>query len=148
MADKRPRKPFQCECGELDPQSYSKASRTRCRGCLNEHVRCRHKTDPRKRMVATAKHRAKKQGLPFNLKYTDFEIPQRCPVFGMLLETHSGRIRDNSASIDKIIPSLGYVKDNIVIVSYRANRIKNNATLEELQQLAEYYKGFLNGNNK
>ena len=41
----------------------------------------------------------------------------------------------DSPSLDKIIPSLGYVKDNIWVISYRANTIKNNCTFEEIEKL-------------
>ena len=34
---------------------------------------------------------------------------------------------------DKIIPSLGYIENNIAIISQRANTLKNNATLDELK---------------
>lgn len=47
---------------------------------------------------------------------------KRCPV---------------SPSLDKIIPSLGYAKGNIWVISYRANTIKNNCTFEEIQKLYE-----------
>lgn len=38
-------------------------------------------------------------------------------------------------SIDKIIPALGYVPGNVMVISLRANTLKNNATLAELQTL-------------
>lgn len=43
----------------------------------------------------------------------------------------------DSLSLDKIIPSLGYAKGNIWVISYRANTIKNNCTFEEIQKLYE-----------
>lgn len=43
----------------------------------------------------------------------------------------------DSPSLDKIIPSLGYAKGNIWVISYRANTIKNNCTFEEIQKLYE-----------
>ena len=50
---------------------------------------------------------------------------------------NKGIWKDNSPSIDRKIPSLGYMKGNIWVISYRANRIKNDATVEELELLAK-----------
>lgn len=40
-----------------------------------------------------------------------------------------------SPSLDKIIPEKGYIKGNIAIISMRANQLKSNATLAELEKL-------------
>lgn len=40
--------------------------------------------------------------------------------------------------MDRIIPELGYTKGNVVVISFRANRLKNDATYEELRALADY----------
>jgi hypothetical protein len=64
-------------------------------------------------------------------------VPDKCPILGIELfisEKGVGRT-DNSPSLDRIIPSLGYVKGNIAVISQRANRIKNDATLEEITKL-------------
>ena len=36
-----------------------------------------------------------------------------------------------------MIPELGYIKGNVWVISNKANRIKNNATLEELRLLVK-----------
>jgi hypothetical protein len=48
--------------------------------------------------------------------------------------------RNWTFSIDKIVPALGYVKGNVIIVSNRANIIKNNATPEEILAVGFFYK--------
>jgi hypothetical protein len=45
---------------------------------------------------------------------------------------------DTSPSLDKINPELGYVPGNVAIISYRANRIKNNGTAEEHRLIADW----------
>lgn len=40
----------------------------------------------------------------------------------------------DALSVDKIIPSLGYVKGNVVLCSWRSNSIKGNMTLEEMSE--------------
>ena len=47
-------------------------------------------------------------------------------------------------SIDRINNSIGYVKENIIIVSRRANILKKDATIDELEQLFNYYKTLRN----
>lgn len=85
------------------------------------------------------KSSAKKRGIHFNLQLTDlYELsyPLTCPILGIPLQFNRGKVQDNSYSIDRIDSSLGYVQDNIQVISYRANMLKNNATVEELELLA------------
>lgn len=88
------------------------------------------------RLYHSCKSRAKKASLPFNLdvKYLAelLDSTSTCPLLGIPFS--EGRY---TQSVDKIVPELGYVKGNVWIVSYRANSIKNDATLEELQTIAE-----------
>ena len=46
-------------------------------------------------------------------------------------------------SIDRIDPKKGYVKDNIIVVSMRANRIKTDATVDEIRKVADFYEKLL-----
>lgn len=88
----------------------------------------------RYRLWVYAKKRAKKSDIPFNIEPEDIpNIPEYCPVLGIYIKNGIKSSHDNSPSLDKIIPELGYVKDNIRIISHRANRIKNDATVEELK---------------
>ena len=41
------------------------------------------------------------------------------------------------STVDRIDSSLGYVKGNVWVVSYRANAIKRDATPEELRRIAD-----------
>lgn len=66
-------------------------------------------------------------------------IPARCPVLGVPLTGGKGRPHHASPSIDQIIPAKGYTKDNTVVVSWRVNYLKRDATIEELQQIARFY---------
>jgi hypothetical protein len=56
-----------------------------------------------------------------------------------------GRPSDNSITLDKIDPKLGYAAGNVALISWRANRLKSNATPDELQQLADYAKRHTRG---
>jgi hypothetical protein len=86
------------------------------------------------KMLSAAKKRAEKKNLEFNLKNEDIEIPRYCPVLGIPL--YSSKLNtDNSPSIDRIDNKKGYIKDNIQIISTRANRIKNDSSFEEIEKL-------------
>lgn len=106
-----------------------------------------HGRNPEAVMLRSAKHRAKKHGIPFDLEKSDIEIPELCPVFGIPLVCNagSGSAKQNSPSLDKITPELGYVKGNIQVISNLANVMKHDASPEQLVLFAEWvlktYKG-------
>jgi hypothetical protein len=66
----------------------------------------------------------------------------KCPVFGTKFsfgKGHNWKFKQNSMSVDRIDNNKGYHKDNIVIVSFKANVMKSSATLKELYQVADFY---------
>jgi hypothetical protein len=91
-------------------------------------------------MLTGARTRAKALGLEFNLEESDITIPETCPVLGMPLVFGRLTRNDNSPSLDRIDNTKGYVKGNVVVISMRANRLKNNGTLEELEALVAFYR--------
>lgn len=100
---------------------------------------------PERFLVYHARRRAKAKGLPFDLKATDFKIPKRCPVLGIPLKLGTGCFWAFSPTLDRLVLERGYVKDNILVVSFRANEIRGNATLKELKQVYNFYRKVLNG---
>lgn len=120
-------------------QAYCKFCATSER-CLN--ARHRASSDKRRTLMHSARARAKKKGLPFDLTIEDIIVPDLCPVLGIpifIVQSTSGG-RDNSPSIDRRDNKLGYVKTNIDVISWRANRIKSDATPAELRLVADYYE--------
>lgn len=95
------------------------------------------KRDPAYFMFSGARIRARKENLPFNLDISDIILPEYCPILGLKLEFNSGASKDNSYSLDKIIPSKGYVKGNIKVISKLANTMKQNASIELLEKFAK-----------
>jgi hypothetical protein len=104
--------------------------------------------DPRAKLLKDARHRASKQGVPFDLTVDDIVIPDTCPVLGIPLFKSAGRATDNSPSLDKIIPAAGYVRGNIVVVSLKANRMKSDGTLEDLRALVDFYELITPGHHR
>lgn len=94
----------------------------------------------KKNYVQFLLNRVRRKDASCDLTVDDITIPETCPVLGipLIVEVGNGR-SDNTPSIDRVDNRLGYVKDNIVIVSWRANRLKSDATPDELRRLAKYY---------
>ncbi|WP_299076589.1 hypothetical protein [uncultured Paraglaciecola sp.] len=69
-------------------------------------------------------------------------LPTHCPVLDIEIDYSGGKgIReDNSPSIDQLIPQRGYNPENIRVMSWRANRIKNDGTAKEHQAISDYLK--------
>jgi hypothetical protein len=131
---------------------WQKANRDKCNASKNKCVannaqeyRDKNKryrdNNPEQSMLSQAKYRAKKRGLDFDLELFDIVIPEVCPVFGTTLArgcTKKGKsvLADpNSPSLDRIDSSKGYVKGNVWVISNRANKLKNDGTLDELKLL-------------
>jgi hypothetical protein len=56
-----------------------------------------------------------------------------------------GRQKNQTISIDKVIPVLGYIPGNIVLCVNQVNTVKNNLTLEEIEQwLPPWYEKIKN----
>lgn len=94
----------------------------------------------KKYLLRSAKQRAKARGLEFNIDLSDIELPTICPLLGIPLKVSSNKATDNSYSLDRIDSSKGYVKGNVWVISRRANTLKNNATVEELELLVTNLK--------
>lgn len=89
-------------------------------------------------LLTRVKQSAKEKKLEFNLTLEDIIIPEYCPLlnikltFEFTLET-----KDSYYTLDRIDSSLGYIKGNVQVVSFKANTMKNNATEAELITFAK-----------
>jgi hypothetical protein len=92
-------------------------------------------------MLYAARRRAKASRVPFNIDVSDIVIPKKCPALGIPLKTGGGRGHfPNRPSLDRLVPALGYTKGNVVVISTRANAIKNDATPVELEAIAAWLR--------
>jgi hypothetical protein len=97
--------------------------------------------DPPNLLLQRVGYRAKRRGISFDLSPEDIVIPTHCPVLGIPLNlSPSLRERDSSPSLDRIDNSRGYIRGNIVVVSYRVNRLKSDAFVWELEKIAKFYR--------
>jgi hypothetical protein len=101
--------------------------------------------------IVQAKCRAKKRagikGVPFDLTtdYLESIYPKDsiCPVLKIPMIWGSEDFQNNSPSLDRIHPAIGYIPGNVMWISNRANKIKNDATVDELVLVADFYKDLL-----
>ncbi len=137
-------KPINPELGARNSPEYSKRYRDKnidkAREYNKLYQREYFKNNREKYLYWSVKGRATRAGIPFDLEPEDIVIPSHCPILGIPLFRNEGgnKPTGNSPSVDKIIPSLGYVKGNIQVISQRANIMKNDASPEELRKFGEW----------
>jgi hypothetical protein len=97
--------------------------------------------NPVKYLLRTARQSARTRNLSFDLDapYLQTLWTTTCPILGLQLVRVAGT-RDTSPSLDRIDPASGYIRGNVQIISFRANRIKNDATVEELEAITRFLR--------
>ena len=81
--------------------------------------------------------------MPFDITVEDLEIIDTCPILHIPLNWNGGPRTDNTPSLDKINPELGYIKGNCRIISNLANTMKNKASEEQLIVFSQNIKNYL-----
>lgn len=101
---------------------------------------------PEQILYSSAKRRAQNKNIPFSISRDDIIIPEFCPILGIKLEAREGHNGGHAASpsLDRIIPELGYVKDNVWVISLLANNMKSSANKEQLLKFASWVKDNIN----
>ena len=102
------------------------------------HVIEWRKQNYEKYLLQTCKGRARFHGFEFDLDLSDIVIPIHCPYLGIEITKHQGMgLHDSNASLDRIDNTKGYVKGNVEVISNLANKMKRNATKEQLIAFAK-----------
>ena len=84
------------------------------------------------------KRNAIERGIEFTLVFGNLTWPEYCPALGIKINySTTGRL-DNNITFDRINPTKGYTPENTRLISWRANRIKNDATSDELYKIFKY----------
>jgi predicted DNA binding CopG/RHH family protein len=145
------------ECGNKIPSSFRSDAKYCSVQCGNNFRNKKHyKLHPEqykekrkkdnsnvsKRILSRVKSRAAAKNIPFNLDVSDIVVPDVCPVLGIEIFTQPGlgTNQPNSPSLDRMVPELGYVKGNVRVISNRANLLKSNAEIWELEAVLEDLK--------
>lgn len=146
------------ECGNFMPiQSFETSTdgrllRRKCKNCHNTATVIRRFSNEERRIknkLARLKKSAAEDGLPFNLDYKymkDLLVRQQNKCFytdqDIIFWKHAETPRRGLApSVDKIVPSDGYIKGNVVWCLDRINRMKSDVTLYEMSVwMPDWYK--------
>lgn len=136
--------------GKTCPQGHTSkrySHNSVCYDCVmesNKNWYNKNKTDiewRKRRLFKSLKNRAIAKKIPFEIEFSDIEWPDTCPVFGCVLQYDSlDEAKNESASFDKVNPKLGYVKGNVRIISHRANWLKQDSTIEQLEAIILYMR--------
>ena len=143
----------QCpSCGLKKPLSEwpkNKASKngygSYCKPC---HYKRTSSRSLEQKMLSRSKSRALAKGLEHSLILENICIPKYCPLLGIELKDNTGTGKGNnptSPSLDRLDSSKGYTPDNVWVISNRANEIKSNATLEELEAIVRGLRAKIEG---
>ena len=132
----------------VDKYDITKGYRTICKKCSRNkkeiEIRNRDwKYRANEIMYMNAKARAKRSNIEFTIEREDIIIPDYCPVLGIKLYREGKDTWMNAPSIDRIDNKKGYTKDNIMVISRRANILKKDATFDELVKIGKFYEHFL-----
>lgn len=119
---------------------------TRCKECKKKEANIRRYENYFMEYLRTKRGECKKKDIIIDLTpdYLENIWTGICPIFNTKISFNykgrgSGNI--NQAHLDRINPNKGYIKENVCWISGRANRIKYNATIKELEQILTYMKG-------
>lgn len=143
---------------DFHPSKASKSGlQSRCKVCAAEQKRARRlrrkKEAPRQLWVENAinrvRRRAKADGYESDLTDTCLQrllmIQGTACAYCLKPFEFTEEQGEDCASVDKVIPEVGYKKGNVVIACSRCNRIKSDATLTELEQITDTVKRFMAG---
>lgn len=117
-----------------------------CTSCASNAQRSRYSSHRKNRpflhRCTRARSRASGLGVPFDLtpEYLESIWTGVCPVLKQPINLVTDRVSEDAAELDRFSPELGYVKGNVHWLSRKANRIKNNTSVEILESLLEWMK--------
>ena len=105
----------------------------------------RYRKNPIPQLYYNIKKRASLANVPFTLTKQDLKdllekTGDRCPVLGIkFIKNADKNTRDYSPSVDRIDPKKGYTKNNTIVISFLANRIKTDASLNDIKKVYDFY---------
>lgn len=150
--------PCRCDCGTKRKVAAKnlRSGRSQSCGCLRletlkekltthglsrtkEYRRHYNVTHWGKYLLLKAKANARRNDVPCNLDEGDILIPKFCPILNIPISPHATGRAWNTPTVERLVPSKGYVKGNIIIISWRANRLKCDASFDEIERLYNFY---------
>ena len=90
------------------------------------------------------KTKSRENKIPYDLdgKYLQSIYPEdgKCPALNIEMKAGSDSDWRLSPSVDRIDPSGGYIRGNVIWISWLANCIKTSATPKQIITVGEFYK--------
>lgn len=126
-----------------------RAKQAEWRDANREHLRARSAARRRGKramcLVASARIRAKRKGLPFSLEAADVDRLQRVIDAGLCELTGAPFALDDprgaaSPSLDRIVPARGYVPGNVRVVCHAVNAAMGAWGEAELRRVLRFWK--------
>jgi hypothetical protein len=124
------------EHGKEDATSSARRIRTSPEG--NKRRREYLHATRAKTIFHSARLRARLRGIAFEIEESDVVIPTHCPVFNIPLDSSD---RNHAPTLDRFENSKGYTPDNVRVISFRANRLKAEMDLADIELLYAYMRG-------
>lgn len=84
------------------------------------------------------KAQAISKGIEFSVEFGELIWPDFCPILGIKINYFAEKVEENSCSFDRVNPAKGYTAGNVMVISWRANRIKNDGSAEEHRMIADW----------
>lgn len=111
-----------------------------CKDCRKIIEADKYKTNRFLYLCRLKKSYCKLNNIVFDLtpEYLSSIYTEKCPVFNEFFS--EGKKGDWGATLDRVDPSKGYTQGNVCFISHRANRIKYDSTIKELEQILDWYK--------
>jgi len=104
---------------------------------IMKEIKCKtKKSNVRGKITQYAQDRSHKYNIICDITSEDVKLVRKCPLLNIPLEYGNDSMTDYSASLDRIIPEIGYTKNNVQIISVMANKMKSNASVEQLKIFA------------
>ena len=98
-----------------------------------------------KAYLGNARARSIRDNVPFNLTLKDLVdiATDECPIFNTPFVWGAsglgkGKTRLDTPQLDKIHPEIGYVVGNIAFISSKANKMKDNGTMQDHYDIADW----------
>lgn len=100
----------------------------------------RYRDNPALYLWKSARNRSKTLGIAFDIDPEDILVPLTCPILEIPIDILTSNYT-TGASLDRVINDKGYVKGNVRVISRKANRMKQDSTIEQLEKMIAYMRG-------
>jgi len=103
----------------------------------SEKLRKNYREHYIKLMVTRARERSRLNNIECDLDESDIILPELCPLLQVPFVYGNGNNKWYTYSLDRIDTTKGYTKDNVQVITYLANTMKNKASKSELITFAK-----------